>query len=61
MPCERFPDHLSAPMTRGQAAALRSLSIETYQPKMIAKELTRSEAAARIEALKAEIELANSF
>jgi hypothetical protein len=48
-------------MTRGQAAALRSLSIETYQPKMFAKELTRSEAAARIEVLKAEIELANSF
>jgi hypothetical protein len=37
------------------------LSIEAYQPKLFAENLTSSEAAKRIENLKREIALANSF
>jgi hypothetical protein len=56
-----LPDRLSGPMTRGQALALKSLAIEAYQPKQFEKDLTRAEAARRIEALKQEIALADSF
>ena len=45
-------------MDRGQANALRSLSIEAYQPKLFEEDLTAKEAAKRIEALQREIELA---
>jgi DUF3072 family protein len=55
------PEHLATQMTRAQALRLRTLSDEAYQPKLFAQDLTRAEAEARIEALKAEIELANSF
>ncbi|NUU41778.1 DUF3072 domain-containing protein [Tardiphaga robiniae] len=48
-------------MTRGQALTLKSLAIEAYQPKQFEKDLTRAEAARRIEALKQEIALADSF
>ena len=48
-------------MSRGQANTLRSLSIEAYQPKQFADDLTAEEAARHIEALRQEIELANSF
>ena len=57
----RYPDRLKGPMSRGQAQALRSLAIEAYQPKQFAEDLTAEEAARRIEALRQEIELANSF
>ena len=57
----RYPDRLEGPMSRGQANALRSLSIEAYQPKLFEEDLTAKEAATRIEALQQEIELANSF
>jgi hypothetical protein len=40
---------------------LRTLSAEAYQPKLFEQNLTQAEADRRIEALKAEIELANSF
>jgi hypothetical protein len=40
---------------------LRTLSAEAYQPKQFEKNLTAREAERRIAALKAEIELANSF
>jgi len=40
---------------------LRKLSIEAYQPKLFAGDLTSKEAGKRIEALKREIALANSF
>jgi len=50
-----------AQMTRAQALRLRTLSEEAYQPKMFADSLTQVEADRRITALKAEIELANSF
>lgn len=56
-----LPDQITKPMTRTQAATLRSLSIEAYQPKQFAADLSRDEAEARILALKAEIALADSF
>ena len=56
-----MPDRLAAPMTRGQALTLKSLAIEAYQPKVFAPDLSRAEAARRIEALKQEIALADSF
>ncbi|QHO78855.1 hypothetical protein ACH79_16265 [Bradyrhizobium sp. CCBAU 051011] len=48
-------------MTPRQLATLRTLSAEAYQPKLFEKNLTAQEAERRIAALKAEIELANSF
>jgi hypothetical protein len=56
-----FPDRLDARMTRGQVEVLRSLSIEAYQPKQFAEDLSAAEAARRIEALRREIALADSF
>jgi len=55
----RLPDQVDAPMTPRQLATLRTLS--AYQPKLFEKDLTAREAERRIAALKAEIELANSF
>jgi len=52
---------MDAPMTPRQSATLRTLSAEAYQPKLFGKNLTAREAGRRITALKAEIELANSF
>jgi hypothetical protein len=54
-------EQLAAQMTRAQALRLRTLSEEAYQPKLFEANLTQAEAEARIAALKAEIELANSF
>jgi hypothetical protein len=54
-------EELAAQMTRAQALRLRTLSEEAYQPKLFEANLSRVEAEARIEALKAEVELANSF
>ncbi len=48
-------------MTRAQAARLRSLAEEAYQPRQFARDLTFDEAERRISALKAEIALADSF
>jgi len=61
MTYERYPDRLLGPMSRGQANTLRALAIEAYQPRQFAEKLTAEEAARRIEALRQEIELANSF
>ena len=61
MSYNRSPDRLSGPMSRGQAATLRTLSAEAYQSKLFEKNLTREEADRRIEALRQEIALANSF
>jgi hypothetical protein len=61
MSYDQFPDRLSRPMSRGQAATLRTLSVEAYQPKLFEKNLTVEEADRRIEALRQEIALANSF
>ncbi len=57
----RLPGQLDATMTPRQLATLRTLSAQAYQPKLFEKNLTASEAERRIAALKAEIELANSF
>jgi hypothetical protein len=56
-----MPDRVIQPMTRGQALTLKSLAIEAYQPRQFAPDLSRAEAARRIEALKHEIALADSF
>jgi len=61
MTYDRYPDRLQGPMSRGQASTLRSLAIEAYQLKQFSEDLTAEEAAKRIEALRQEIELANSF
>jgi hypothetical protein len=52
---------LAARMSRTQAKTLMDLSVEAYQPRMFRDDLSKFEAANRIQALKAEIELANSF
>ncbi|WP_035727791.1 DUF3072 domain-containing protein [Bradyrhizobium murdochi] len=57
----RLPDQVDAPMTPRQLATLRTLSAEACQPKLFEKNLTAREAERRIAALRAEIELANSF
>jgi len=54
-------ERLGAQMDRAQARRLKSLAEEAYQPEQFAPDLTSDEAARRIEALKAEIELADSF
>jgi hypothetical protein len=52
---------VSAQMSRAQALRLKSLAEEAYQPEQYANELTFDEAARRIDALKAEIELGDQF
>lgn len=52
---------LSQQMTRAQGLKLKRLSEEAYQPAQYARDLSFSEAARRIQALEAEIELANSY
>ena len=52
---------LGEQMTRAQGLRLRRLSEEAYQPAQYARDLSSGEAARRIQALEAEIELANSF
>ena len=54
-------ERLSAQMSRAQALRLKSLAEEAYQPGQYANDLTFDEAARRIDALKAEIELADQF
>ena len=58
MSYERLPDAI---VNEFQATTLRKLSIEAYQPKLFEEDLSSKEAARRIEALKREIALANSF
>jgi hypothetical protein len=52
---------LAGPMTRAQALRLKELAEEAYQPKQYVPNLSSDEAARRIDALKAEIALADSF
>lgn len=52
---------LSEQMTRAQGLKLKRLSQEAYQPAQYARDLSFTEAARRIQALEAEIALANSF
>jgi len=48
-------------MTRAQALRLKGLAEEAYQPEEYAADLSFDEAARRIDTLKAEIALADSF
>lgn len=48
-------------MTKAQASLLKRLAEETYQPSQYQTGLSKDEAARRIEVLKREIELADSF
>jgi Protein of unknown function (DUF3072) len=54
-------DRLAGPITRAQALRLKGLAEEAYQPERYATGLSFEEAARRIDALKAEIALADSF
>jgi hypothetical protein len=54
-------ERVGASMTRAQALRLKDLAEEAYQPARYAKNLSFEEAARRIDALKAEIALADSF
>ena len=54
-------ERIGGQMTRAQAARLRSLAEETYQPGQYARDLTFEEAERRISSLRAEIALADSF
>ena len=52
---------LNEQMSRAQGQRLKRLSEEAYQPTQYDRDLSFTEAALRIRALEAEIELANSF
>lgn len=52
---------LAGTMTRAQALRLKGLAEEVYQPDQYSTDLSFDEAARRIDALKAEIALADSF
>jgi hypothetical protein len=54
-------ERIGAQMTRAQALRLKSLSAEAYQPTLYARDLTFEEAERRINALRAEIALADTF
>jgi Protein of unknown function (DUF3072) len=54
-------ERLAGPMTRAQALGLKSLAADAYQPERYAADLSFDEAARRIDALKTEIALADSF
>jgi hypothetical protein len=54
-------EQIAAQMTRAQALRLRTLSEEAYQPRLFESGLSAAEADRRIAALRAEIELADSF
>jgi Protein of unknown function (DUF3072) len=52
---------VEAQMTRAQALRLKRLAEDAYQPTQFARDLTSEEAARRIDALQAEIALADTF
>ena len=55
------PERVGAQMTRAQASRLKGLAEEAYQPRQYARDLSFEEAERRINALKAEIALAEFF
>jgi Protein of unknown function (DUF3072) len=61
MSYDRLPDQILGPMTTSQARTLRNLAVEAYQEKLFQPDLSQAEAAKRIDLLKREIDLANSF
>ena len=52
---------IGARMTRAQALKLKAFAEEAYQPEQYAADLTSEEADRRIDVLRAEIALADSF
>jgi Protein of unknown function (DUF3072) len=54
-------ERLAGLMTRAQALRLKGLADEAYQPEQYVPKLSFEEAARRIDALKAEIAVADSF
>ena len=56
-----FRAFLTAQMNRAQAMRLKNSAEEAYQPEQFRSDLTSDEATLHIEALKAEIALAESF
>ena len=54
-------ERMAVLMTRAQALRLKALAEEAYQPEKYAADLSFEEAVRRIDALKAEIALADSF
>jgi len=54
-------ERLAGAMTRAQALRLKGLAEEPYQPGQLAPNLSFDEAARPIDALRAEIALADSF
>ena len=57
----KVAERIGARMTRAQALKLKALAEEAYQPGQFAANLTSEEAERRIDALRAEIALADSF
>jgi hypothetical protein len=57
----RVAERVGEQMTRAHALLLKGLAEEAYQPEQYATHLSFEEAARRIDALKAEIALADSF
>jgi DUF3072 family protein len=61
MSYDRLPNRIAGQMTVSQASTLRSLAGEAYQEKLFEPGLAAAEAARRIDLLKRQIALANSF
>jgi hypothetical protein len=57
----RVAEWVGEQMSGAQALRLKALAEEAYQPEQYATKLSFEEAARRIDALKAEIALADSF
>ena len=57
----KVAERIGARMTRAQALKLKAFAEEAYQPEQYAADLTSDEAERRIDALRAEITLADSF
>jgi hypothetical protein len=57
----KVAERIGARMTRAQALKLKALADEAYQPEQYAANLPSEEAERRIDALRAEIALADSF
>ena len=55
----RLPEHMT--MSPNQAVTLRMLALEAYQERMFDFRLTHQEAQRRIDELKREIALADSY
>ena len=57
----KVAERIGARMTRAQALKLKAFAEEAYQPEQYAANLTSEEAERRIDTLRAEIALADSF